>query len=215
MKISSVCAAVVVALTALFVWMNLRGSRRSVVFADVVTNLQAVQSLSVDAILRRPESPEVRFHSDAAGARYRKTSSDGLIQIADGSQGKMLVLHPEGKTARIRSYEVAAKETRPVDFLLGRVESWRDQAVEDMGEKHLDGRLVVGFRARTADEAQRERQIDVWVDPETQLPVRIEMHYQDDGVSLVIHNFAWNPALDESLFSLDPPEGYELTGGSR
>ena len=149
----AVAAGVVLALSAVFAWMNLGRSRRAVVFADVVSNLQAVQSLSVDAILRRPESPEVQFHSDAAGARYRKTSSDGRIQIADGNQGKMLVLHPEGKTARIRSYEVAAEEIRPVNFLLDRVESWGEQAVEDLGEKRLDGRLVVGFRARTADEA--------------------------------------------------------------
>ncbi len=37
------------------------------------------------------------------------------------------------------------------------------------------------------------------------------MLYVESGVSLVMHNFAWNPNLDESLFRMTAPEGYEVT----
>ena len=203
--------AIVAGIAGLAVWLFIGNGVSSVAFGEVVKNMQDAQSLSFDAILRRPDKPEVRYHNDISGARYRKTSSSGTIQIADGEQGKLLDLDPSRKRAHIRSYE--AEAAGPIDFLLAYVEKLRTEQIENLGRKDLDGQEVVGFRAQTTDAIQREQQISVWVDPGTRYPVRIETLYVEDGVSLVIYNFAWNPNLDESLFRMTAPEGegYEVT----
>ena len=65
------------------------------------------------------------------------------------------------------------------------------------------------------DAIQREQEIDIWVDLETHYPMRIEMLYKKQGVSLVMHKITWNPQLDDSLFDLKPPSGYAITDNSK
>jgi len=201
--------AIVAGIAGLAVWVFMGNGVSSVAFAEVAKNVQDAQSVSCDAILRRPDKPEIRYHSDMSGACYRKTSSNGAIQIGDGEQGKLLDLDPSRKRAHIRRYEPEGEG--PIDFLLAYVEKLRTEEIEDLGRKDVDGQEVVGFRAHTTDAVQREQQISVWVDPGTRYPVRIEMLYVEDDVSLVMCNFAWNPKLDESLFRMAVPEGYEVT----
>ncbi|GAH85566.1 unnamed protein product, partial [marine sediment metagenome] len=49
----------------------------------------------------------------------------------------------------------------------------------------------------------------IWVDPQTDLPVRIEVaEAGDNGASIVCSNIRFNAELDESLFSTSMPDGY-------
>jgi hypothetical protein len=80
-------------------------------------------------------------------------------------------------------------------------------SVEPLGEKEIDGRVVTGFRARNPD-----GEFTVWADPETALPIRIEQTWRQ--MQFVFTEFHFDIEMDESLFSMEIPEGYsELPSG--
>ena len=98
----------------------------------------------------------------------------------------------------------------PIDFLLGMIDKLRENEVENLGEKVLDGHQVIGFRGNTTNNSQRREIVDIWIDSETNYPVQIETSCKDTGVKTTWNNFVWNPGLADSLFDLTPPEGYEV-----
>ena len=77
---------------------------------------------------------------------------------------------------------------------------------EPLGEKDIDGRRVVGFRISIDGSV-----FNVWGDPKTGSPVRIEMTTAImPNVKVTMSDFEFNVPLDESLFSVEPPAGYEV-----
>ncbi len=205
----AVAAVIMLGVSIVIGLFSIGDTGSNILFADVIDQMQNVQSLSLDISLTVPDKPERLYHNDISGARYRKTSSNGTIQIADGNQGKIIDLNPTNKSAYIRTYKSEGK--RPIDFVLDYIDKLREAKTDDLGKKVLEGRTVVGFRAIMTDGINREQQIDTWVDLDSHYPVRIEMFYKEQGAKLVMYNFKWNPELDESLFDMTPPPEYTIT----
>ncbi len=65
-----------------------------------------------------------------------------------------------------------------------------------LGEKEIDGQKVIGFLAG---------EFTIWADAETALPVRIEVQ---SPLSVVFKNFQFDVPVEESLVSMDVPDGY-------
>ena len=83
-------------------------------------------------------------------------------------------------------------------------------AVDDLGDAVLDGKSVRVLQSR-----KDKRVTTVWIDPETNHPVRIEHKWADQSRSpLTYAAIQIDTELDDDLFSLEPPEGYtvKLTG---
>jgi hypothetical protein len=74
---------------------------------------------------------------------------------------------------------------------------------QDLGVQEIDGRKAVVFEAKGPNE-----EIKIWADPETAVPIRIE--FTLGQMSAVMKNFQINPPVDESLVSMDVPDGYTL-----
>jgi hypothetical protein len=85
----------------------------------------------------------------------------------------------------------------------------RDGTEESLGSEEIDGRLAVCFRVH-----QEEGIWTVWADPKNGLPiqVRAELNMGGQEATVVMHDFAFDKPVDESLFSLEVPPGYELMG---
>lgn len=201
-------AAAAIIIIAVIIGINHFGGSidgASVAFAAVERNMQEAQSFSYTVSLKRPDKPEIIYHLYVKGSRYRKTDSGGGIQIA--GQGKVVDLKPSEKRATIREHK---SPDRPIDELLGFLDSWRMGKVEELGERLFDGRTAVGFRTDTKDGIERKQIIDVWVDVQTKYPVLIETNYPENGVNLKMGNFVWNAELDDSLFDLTIPEDYSI-----
>ncbi|GEM_PF-1348345 len=150
------------------------------------------------------------------------------VEIWDGNQRKQLMLYPAAKKALL--YDCAddpedekvakedqgsaspqrAKEPGTValfrSLLLDTVQ--KPGALRDsLGEKEIDGRRVVGFRLSAGGVV-----IDVWGDPKTRLPVCIETTMATvPNVKITQSDFEFNVPMDDSLFSLEPPAGYQVT----
>ena len=135
-----------------------------------------------------------------------------LKEICDLRAKKWLTLIPGQKMAIVLKME-NAPEDRPVNgsFELIRQRVRKAQADPDkgsrpLGEKQIDGVRAVGFRLD-----DKTGSTDVWVDPKTSLPIRVETTFLGETkVEVVMTNFQYDVELDESLFNFDPPSDYTV-----
>lgn len=85
-------------------------------------------------------------------------------------------------------------------------------SVKTLGEKHISNQLVVGFRLTTYVPNIGRMQYEVWTDPETELPIRINVTGQGpqgESFEQTITDIRFDQPLDNALFDF-PPEGYDL-----
>ena len=134
------------------------------------------------------------------------------VIIADDT-GKTLMLLPHSKVAIITTHTNAPKEKRPKALffeLRSQLIDARDRPDwirEPLGEKVIDGRKLVGYRL-----TGHGMICDLWGDPKTGMPVRIESSAPSNSNTkpMIYSDFVFNADLDESLFSLEPPAGYKV-----
>jgi outer membrane lipoprotein-sorting protein len=148
------------------------------------------------------------------------------ITIWDGGQGKELRLQPAEKRATVRNLTNMHKDKIPnpdsrdllayFRSLLLDARDKPDVKRESLGEKDIDGRRVVGFRlsGRGLDKWPPDTVMSLWGDPKTGLPVLIETTMaMAPNVKVTMSDFAFNVDMDESLFSVEPPAGYDVIQG--
>jgi hypothetical protein len=91
---------------------------------------------------------------------------------------------------------------------------------EDLGRREMDGRKVVGIRVsgrNLVPELVDEAEFEVWADPDTKWPVRIDVKGTSAGgrVSKRIrfYDFQWNYFVQESDFRPEIPGGFDMVSG--
>ncbi len=132
-----------------------------------------------------------------------------VIMIYDRAQGKHLSLVPGRKAAVFAQIENMPADQRINFFeqmrkLVSDAQSGAVDEIEELGPQTIDGRQAVGFRI-----IQDNTQQTIWADPETGLPIRVEF-VSRAGRKRALSDFRINVELDESLFSMDVPEGYTV-----
>jgi outer membrane lipoprotein-sorting protein len=136
-------------------------------------------------------------------------SADGkavqVIVITDYDTSRMLQLIPSKKTAVVIDLkDIPEKPENILEELrnmVTEIQNNTDISVEQLGEKEIDGRIATGFRARNPD-----GEFSVWADTQTALPIRIEQTWRQ--MQFVYTDFQFDIEMDESLFSMEIPEGY-------
>jgi hypothetical protein len=78
-----------------------------------------------------------------------------------------------------------------------------DSVPEKIGTRQIDGRTAVGFSAGRGNEG-----ITIWADQKTALPLRIEFNMGDQ--KWILKNFEFDVPVEDSLVSMDVPDGYTL-----
>jgi len=140
----------------------------------------------------------------------------GEITITRYDTRQRLILRPAEKTATLHDVsseyrideetdelKLTQLNTRLRDHLL----ELSAGAVEDLGSGELDGQSVRLLRSR-----KDKRIATVWIDPETNYPVQIELAWTDQNRSpMMFTSIQIDTELDDDLFSLEPPEGYTLS----
>jgi outer membrane lipoprotein-sorting protein len=141
---------------------------------------------------------------------------DRSVIIEDGSDGKTLkslMYWPAAKLATIgTTVGMPAKRNwfQEVRSVLLDARDKPDVKVEPLGEKKIEGRQAVGYRV-TDRLRMPGTVVEIWGDPLTGLPIRIETTDRlHPDVKSISSNFVFNVRLDESLFNLEPPPGYKV-----
>ncbi|MHC4692099.1 MAG: carboxypeptidase regulatory-like domain-containing protein [Planctomycetota bacterium] len=142
----------------------------------------------------------------------------GEVLVANMKEGKVMILFPAKKEAvlmQIGRPGVITPNNRFNKLLalrpLIRYALKKDvDIVEFLGERRIEDVNAVGYHLAGPD---HHGEITVWADAETKIPIRIEqsMYIENRKETAVISDIEYNVELDESLFSVDPPDGYSVT----
>lgn len=216
-RILRIAAAVVVAAGATaIIAFTVRGTS-TVAFAEVRRQIQEAQSMTCKITLTgfamaKDKRLEAQFAFKEPGRmrqRFQTTTPDGqkldIVQIFDFEQGKSLALMPEQKKAVTIDFGQLPEEMRDeCRNYVAELKTMVEGSDKPLGEKEIDGAQVIGFEV-----THRGQVMVIWADPQTGLPVLIEADLPG-GMSMTMSEFVFNPELDEELFSLTPPEDYEV-----
>ncbi len=170
---------------------------------DIVTNVDGLPTQKMKAFFLEP-------------THMRQEMPGGYINISDWTAGKMIGLNTKTKQATVFNLMNISEEAKKGMQYGNQFEVLRqslqaattdpNSKVVPLGEKQLNGRTVIGIRFENPG-----MPMTLWADPETQYPVRIESTMVGPPkTKLVMKNYEFNVELDESLFSLEIPDGYEV-----
>ena len=179
----------------------------SVTWAQIIEPILNARTIVFDLILGSDESGMAQ-HEIFVGSRIRRTMSNmpNMTMIIDTDNEKLLALDTAGKTAAYAdiSGDLGERHRSFIKFVRQIIGQLQEGQVEQLGEQLIDGQKAIGFTGKGQNEA-----VTIWADPETALPIRIEAQI-GQGLSFIMKNFEFDADVDESLVSMDVPEGYTL-----
>ena len=222
-RVVAAAGVLAIGLVALALWAVFQQGAK-LAFADVRQQVLAARSVRfrMSGTVEMPNLPEkgsadfsaeitVTVLESGLMRQTMQTQGGTMVMVFDWSQRKMLTLVPAHKQAILTEMtDVPAEQAQTNLFEQFRNAS--DKAAVPVGEKEIGGRTLQGFRVQ--DESQSRVETTVWVDPETRLPVEMEITTGGGLLpksTMVMSDFVWDVEVDESLMSLDVPEGYELS----
>lgn len=224
----AVAAAVVVAFLGLSSWFAPNGGNQALAFEKVAEAFAAIRSakcqVTTTGKMEGPDGKMISISSSGnsmflAPSRERVETTTETVagpihmtMILDLQAGKGVNQLPDQKLAFVMDLKNGPKDQpqgtfEPLRQQFIKAQQSPDKDVQPLPERMIEGVLAQGFRFNN----QGGFQTDVWAHPDTLRPVRVETTTGNEPViKVVMTDFEYDIELDESLFSLDPPEGYTV-----
>ncbi len=208
-------AALIVLAVALALY-TFAGGGATNAYAQVVDLLHNARTLSFSVVNKTGVAtmPTVRTQILFKEPGYMRTSTaDGFVTILHASGGEVRGLNLIPLQKKYMTFEFSNMPDKDKSdggpyVSLEKLRALPNQADEALGPKRIDGLTLEGYRVHETDAT-----ITVWVDPKTGEPARVEMEFAAaPGMDMILSDFQVDVQLDDSLFSLDPPAGYEPMG---
>jgi hypothetical protein len=180
----------------------------SIAWADVVKPILTAQTVVYDIIVGE-EGKDPVITDMVKGSRIRRTISNvpEAASVIDLETMKVLALDPGKKEAVIIDLKGLQKRLdNYLDNLRNIITDLQNREgfeAQKLGEKTIEGRQTVGFYFK-----HPKAELTIWADTETSLPLRIEG--REGQMPIVCKNFNFDVPMDESLFSMEVPEGYTI-----
>ncbi len=191
----------------------------TVAFADVarpiLTARTATCKVTIDTAQGQPSETFDCMYAEPG--RMRQEIPGEYISIVDMQKGKLVILMLEEKKAMLMELENMSDENEvgnqadifiEVRKQIQQAQQDENVSVEYLGEQEIDGQTAIGYHI---EEAFFETII--WAGASSLLPIRIETSMptaMDQRMTVVFTDFVFNVELDDSLFSLKVPEGYDV-----
>jgi hypothetical protein len=212
-KVAAMVAAVAVIAGLLFWLRSGPTATAGVVFADVLQQIRKARTVTYNSTLElgqhAPRTSMVMFKEPG---HERKVAPGGQLQISDFGKGRILYVEPEVRWTFLIEYTPRQEERLELGPL-ERLKKVREESGVFVGEQELAGQAVHVFKVE--DESD---QMTIWAESQTGLPVRVQIVTSPKkdgkgattlGATLTLSDFVWNEELDDALFELKAPEGYE------
>ncbi|NOZ38954.1 MAG: DUF2092 domain-containing protein [Planctomycetes bacterium] len=219
-KFASVAAVVLVVLGIATYLSPTENGGPSSAYAAMIEQLQEIRSMSYTTrIIMLPGQTGMAVRTQVLNQdQIReeilvKTEEQGdptifSVLIHDSKLGKVLLLQLTEKTAKIIEMSEQLVGPQQPGFL-EKFRKMRPDHAEYLGKEALNGKEVLKYKYKKPDGHYM-----LWLDPDSQLPVKAVIADVADSkkvnAKFEMTDFVWNPELDESLFSLEIPEGYDL-----
>jgi outer membrane lipoprotein-sorting protein len=200
-------AAVIALVSGVAAMLFLASRTNQLALGDVVKKIREAHTMSCSATVELPMTPQqpitMKMYINEAG-RMRIESGQGMVQIFDHANGKILMLSINSKQATLATTGAGRQTTS--DWI-GAIKSIETKNAQSLGEKEIDGVKAKGFLVK-----KEGSQFTFWADADTGAPITIEVEVPMAGkfMKVVMHDFVLDATLDDALFSLDPPQGFTV-----
>lgn len=194
-------------LLAAVIWSTFGGGNGSHAYAEVVEKMRKAQTMTYTLVM-----PDAGVLTNAevkctykAPSSFRQVMEGGkVVGVYDFDQSKGIVSIPEKREYFEINFERMPEQWRPAKAIED-LTTLPERASEELGVRTVDGRKVKGYRV-----TEDNQDLTVWVDPATGDLIRVEGKFKYFPTALlVIKNVQIDPDLDDSLFAMTPPAGFE------
>jgi outer membrane lipoprotein-sorting protein len=209
-RMMKLAVAAVVALAVIGGLSLFTGGGAGKVYANVVDQLHRAHTLTCSAVTMtgQEEMPTVRVDIAYKDPGYVRTATaDGYVTVAQivGGKIKGISIVPVTRTfVTIEADHLVDNQGNNPWLATEQLRALPTQADEALGRQDIEGRALEGFRVHKGDGTTT-----VWIDPKQGTLARVEMKFANTpGMNVVLSDFQFDVPLDDSLFRLEPPEGY-------
>jgi outer membrane lipoprotein-sorting protein len=211
-KTKSAAALAMAACIAVVAFVAVDYPGASLAWGQVVEKLRSAKTMSFDSVLKnesdRTQLSRSRTYFKVPGRMRTETEmkdQKGFV-VFDMPAGKVLMADSVTKTARVSPLEgVEGKDIAAYE--IEALQKLREDQSRPLGEKTIGGVPVRGFEIVTDNVTTT-----VWADAKTGAPVEVEFLHKNHPVGSQRQtwtNIKLDEPLDDSLFSVEPPAGYE------
>lgn len=208
-------------------WFAIGSSSSAMSLSKVAGALDAVKSATFalkmeakDPLQGKPISMDGKGMFLAPGRQRMEMTlgpqQPGMVMIMDAEAKKCLSLMPQQKIAVVIDTEKILQQVQKaggaqpdmfemIRRLVREGSSTTGQKVKALGTKAVDGRSAAGFLLPS-----NMGDMTIWADPQTALPIRIEIAGTTMDSHMVMDDFHYDVALASSLFSVEPPADYTV-----
>ncbi|MEX2142494.1 MAG: hypothetical protein WD894_24790 [Pirellulales bacterium] len=203
-------------------WLLTAGdSNRALAFADVQQAVGETQTIRY-RILHYSNNPSYLSQYEVepgeptvsqlyySGNRVRNEQPLGMVSIVDFDKGVSMFIWQRLQRAVISPIYGTENQKRSLDFRM-KLRNFPESGAKKLPDRKVNGRMVSEFVLQIDDQ-----DYTVTVDPKTKLPIRMEVvrkKQPEKGqgeVREVYTDFVFDAPLDESLFRIEAPAGYEV-----
>ncbi len=214
-RIAAAAAAIVIVAGIVGVWMWASGGPegKGAAWAAVQARLRQVETMTCTITMEQEGQPgfELKMMFKEGGLMRQEVSKPArAVNIMNLKQGKMISLLPGEKKAITIDLTALPEEVRKQkeeENFLDEMKKLIEKSETPLGERQIAGKTTRGYEVDC--EGQR---LSIWVDADTAEPIEMEMKMFQGKMRLTMSDFALDQPLDDSLFSLEIPEGYEVAG---
>lgn len=200
-NITKIAAAAVI-IVALALIISLSSSFEGKAFAQIAEKLRTSRTMIYKTKMNTGTEVDMTFKEPG---HMRIIMPDGYVTVADWTKGIALSTMPSRK--QYVQLELSGMTGEPAMQQFKTIEELRslpEKADEYLGTVEEKGMSLQGFRVTKNDVIST-----VWIDKNTKNLVRIESKFINaPGMNLVMTDFQFDIELDDSIFSLTPPDGY-------
>jgi outer membrane lipoprotein-sorting protein len=200
-----------------------RESVANVTLAEVQATLERTQTLTCTMTEKSsaPAKQESALHRllIRGPSLVRLENADRTYTITDFRRRKALAVDPAHRSVRVFEGLANPRNAPALNFY----EWFRSIAanpIKTLPPREIAGKRAVGFLVRNpiaGEEAPQaegpQPEITVWVDPQTKLPLRVEITTREEGgvtLTQITSDMVFDRPLDPALFELTPPAGYSV-----
>ena len=198
-------AVIIIALSLFFITPN---AGTSIALADAIKPLLNAKNAVLDIVIGQGENQTIIKDTVMGQKIYREMQGmQNVEMVIDLDEMKLMSISPKEKIVTYVKLDGLGHIENYLKHLQTLTQNLLDSNyfnVEDLGYKKHNNTEYYVYKAVVKDKP--EIAIIIWIDLETALPTRIIE--QNANTTITCDNIKFNVNIDESMFSLEVPEGF-------
>ena len=201
-------AAVLFTVAGVVLWF-MYSLTSSISYAQVAERLRSLHSMTctMSTVVPGQTKPFEAKMMMADPGRIRTEGPGAMVFIQDRGTGRSLVLDTAAKTATVMTLSEHSYAPATGGDVVAEFKKLADQRGTPIEDRQIGGVTAKGFRVVVEGHAT-----SIWADPKSGVPLQVEMTVPlgDASGVVTIRDIVFDAKLDDSLFSLEPPQGYQV-----